>query len=57
MKIEKDESGNMWIDGELCINVPVRIKYFKELQRQDYENIVNLIDNSIYYYIHGSKIS
>lgn len=32
MKIKKDELGNIWIDDELCINVPVTIKYISELQ-------------------------
>lgn len=60
MKIKKDDSGNIWVDGELCINVPVKIDHVSQLQLRttidySYEDITKIVDDSIHYYLCGVR--
>lgn len=59
MEIEKDKSGNIWIDNELCINIPIKVNHISRLQQRlkgySYEDLTEIVNDSIYYYLYERR--
>lgn len=60
MKIKRDKSGNLWMDGVLCVNIPIKAEYISELQQRaisdySYEDLTEIIDSCIHYHLYGKK--